>query len=39
VRDRDFLTRKMPSKQIAKAERLADEWMAAFEKREKKQED
>ena len=39
VRDRDFLARKMPSKQIAKAERLAHEWMAAFEKREKKQED
>ena len=36
VRDRDFLTKKMTSAQIAEAERLAGEWMAAFEKREKK---
>ncbi len=36
LRDRDFLAGKMTSSQIAKAERLAREWMAAFEKREKK---
>ncbi len=35
VRDRDFLAKKMPSAQIAEAQRLAHEWMAAFEKREK----
>ena len=35
-RDRDFLVRKMTSSQISEAERLAREWMAAFEKREKK---
>ncbi len=33
VRDRDFLARKMTSAQIAEAERLAAEWMAAFENR------
>ena len=36
VRDRDFLAKKMTSAEIAEAERLAHEWMAAFEKREKK---
>ena len=36
VRDRDFLARKMTAAQIAEAERLTREWMAAFEKREKK---
>ena len=36
VRDRDFLVKKMTSSQIAKAERLAREWMAAFEKRQTK---
>jgi len=36
MRDRDFLARKMTSAQIAEAQRLAGEWMAAFEKREKK---
>ncbi|MAF96509.1 MAG: hypothetical protein CMM60_12240 [Rhodospirillaceae bacterium] len=34
-RDRDFLARKMTSAQIAEARRLAREWTAAFEKREK----
>ena len=36
VHDRDFLAKKMTSAQIAEAQRLAGEWMAAFEKREKK---
>ncbi len=36
VRDRDFLAKKMTAAEIAEAERLAHEWMAAFEKREKK---
>jgi TPR repeat protein len=36
VRDRDFLVKKMTSSQIAKAERLAREWMAAFEERQTK---
>ncbi len=36
VRDRDFLAKKMTAAQIAEAERLAGEWTAAFEKREKK---
>ncbi len=36
LRDRDFLTKKMTSAEIAEAERLVHEWMAAFEKREKK---
>ncbi len=35
VRDRDFLANKMSSAQIAEAERMAREWMAAFETREK----
>lgn len=36
VRDRDFLAKKMTAAQIAEAQRLAREWMAAFEKPEKK---
>ena len=35
VRDRDYLVNRMTSAQIAEAERLAREWIAAFEKREK----
>ena len=35
VRDRDFLVKRMTSSQIAEAQRLAGEWMAAFEDREK----
>ena len=35
VRDRDFLVNKMTSSQIAEAQRLAREWIAVFEKREK----
>lgn len=34
-RDLDFLTKQMTAAQITKAERLAQEWTAAFEKREK----
>ena len=36
VRDRDFLVNKMTSSQIAEAQQLAREWIAVFEKREKK---
>ena len=36
MRDRDFLANKMTAAQIAEAQRLAREWTAAFEKREKK---
>jgi TPR repeat protein len=35
VRDRDFLVKKMTSSQIAEAQRLAREWMEAFEMRGK----
>lgn len=37
VHDRDFLTRKMTSAEIAEAERRVHEWTAAFEKREKEE--
>ena len=36
VRDRDFLVNNMTSSQIAEAQQLAREWIAVFEKREKK---
>ncbi|MCH7831640.1 MAG: sel1 repeat family protein [Proteobacteria bacterium] len=35
-RDRDFLAKKMTAAQIAEAQRLAGEWMAAFDNRENK---
>ncbi len=36
VKNRDILAAKMTPAQIAEAQRLAREWMAAFEKRKQK---
>ena len=36
VKMRDHVASKMTPEQIAEAQRLAREWMAAFEKRKKK---
>ncbi len=35
VKNRDIVAKKMTPEQIAEAQRLAREWMAAFEKRKK----